>query len=84
MTDRRVVMSVVVILGAFSLFGLAGTVWLIDGGTPAEMIAIVAGLTGTALGGVTGLLASTRSTPAEPAALPAEIPTEGAPNVYGS
>lgn len=61
MTDTKVVLAVVLLLGAFALGGLGGTIWLIHGGSPAEAVAITAGLTGTALGSLGTLLASTRS-----------------------
>lgn len=65
MTDRRVPLLVIVFLGTFALLGLAGTIWLIDHQRDASNIAIVAGMTGTALGGLAGILASVRSGPAE-------------------
>lgn len=66
MTDTKVVLSVVLLLGAFALGGLAGAIWLISTGSPAESIAIISGLSGTALGSLGTLLASTRSSAAEP------------------
>lgn len=63
MTDRRVVFAVVLFLGTFALMGLGGTTWLIDHQRDASNIAIVSGLTGTALGALGGILASTRSGP---------------------
>lgn len=61
--DRTVVLAVVVLLGLFSLLGLGGIVWLIDGGSDASSIAVVSTLTGGALGSLGTLLASTRSSP---------------------
>lgn len=67
MTDTKVVLAVVLLLGTFALGGLAGAIWLISTGSPAESIAIISGLSGTALGSLGTLLASTRSsaTPTE-------------------
>lgn len=67
MTDTKVVLSVVLLLGAFALGGLGGAIWLISTGSPAESIAIISGLSGTALGSLGTLLASTRSQPEAPA-----------------
>jgi hypothetical protein len=61
MTDRTVVLAVVVLLGAFCLLGLGGLIWLIDHGSDGEVLAIVAGPTSAALGALGALLASTRS-----------------------
>lgn len=72
MTDRITVVAVVVFLGAFALLGLASTTWLIDHSRDASNIAIVAGLTGTSLGALATLLASTKSTPT-PADPPAPV-----------
>ncbi|QOR55365.1 MAG: hypothetical protein SHS37scaffold145_16 [Phage 71_18] len=63
MTDRRVVFAVVLFLGAFALLGLGATTWLIDHQRDASNIAVVSGMTGTALGALGGILASTRSGP---------------------
>lgn len=65
MTDRRIPLLVIIFLGVFALLGLAGTVWLIDHARDASNIAIVSGLTGTALGGLAGILSSVRSGPPE-------------------
>lgn len=65
MTPARVVYAVVIVLGLFVLAGLLGTIWLVHGKTPASEVAVVSGLCGTALGGLVGLLASTRSSPTE-------------------
>lgn len=66
MTDGRVVLAVVILLGVFALGGLAGTVWLIAVGADAAPVAIVSGLTGTALGLVGSLLSSTKSSTPTP------------------
>lgn len=64
MTDTKVVLAVVVLLGVFALGGLGGGIWLINIGAPTEAVAGVFTLTGTALGSLGTLLASTRSAPA--------------------
>lgn len=61
MTDKRTVTMVVAFLGVFALAGLLSSVWLIDHERDASNIAIVAGMTGTALGALGGILASTRT-----------------------
>lgn len=64
--DRFAVNAVVVILGVISLVGLGiiGLLALNDKPIPVELV----GITGPAVGAVSGLLASTRSnTPAPPA-----------------
>lgn len=58
MTDSRTVLTVVVFLGLLALIGLAGTIWLIHEGDDASL---VIGVTGTALGALGSLLATTRS-----------------------
>lgn len=68
--DRAVVLAVVILLGAFALGGLAGTVWLIHDDKDPSAIAVVSGLTGTALGALGAVLASTRSVPPAPVAEP--------------
>lgn len=66
MTDSKVVLAVVCLIGAFACGGLAGVIWLIAVGAATEAVAIVSGLTGTALGGLATLLASTRSAESQP------------------
>ncbi len=61
MTSDRVILAVVLILGAFALGGLAGTVWLCSVGAEVGLVAVVSGLTGTAVGLVGSMLNSTRS-----------------------
>lgn len=65
MTDRRIPLLVILFLGVFALVALCGTIWLIDHERDASNIAVVSGLTGTALGGLAGILSSVRSGPAE-------------------
>lgn len=67
MTDSKVVLTVIAFLGIFALCGLGGSVWLISVNTDASSVAIVSGLTGTALGAVATMLASTRSSNEPPA-----------------
>lgn len=61
MTDKFTVRSVVLLLGAFALVGIAGLIWLIDHQAASENLAIVSGLTGTALGALGAVLVSTRT-----------------------
>ena len=65
MNDRLVVLAIVVFLGLVSLTTLAGAIAMRLHGTdpPGEMW----GFGGVALGGMTGLLASTKTNPAPPA-----------------
>lgn len=63
MNDRRTVFMVIGFLGAFALTGLVATALLVWQDVDAASVAILSGMTGSALGGLTGLLASTRSTP---------------------
>lgn len=63
MTSSRVVLCVICFLGVFVLAGLAGTIWLIDRERPEAMVAVISGMTGTALGALSAVLVSTRSTP---------------------
>lgn len=67
-TDRTTVLLVISFLGIFLLLGLVGLVYLIDRGTDAALIAIVSGPVGGALGGLTAMLVSTRSSPPAPTA----------------
>lgn len=61
MTDRFTVHSVVIFLGVIVLLGLGGLIWLISVHTEAAALTTVVGITTGALGGLTGVLASTRS-----------------------
>lgn len=74
MNDRKTVLAVIYFLGAFSLVGLLASTYLIRSGAEAASVAIVSGMTGTALGGLVGLLASTRSSPPDPPADPNVVP----------
>lgn len=56
---RQTAMLIIKILGLFCLLGLIGTIYLVACGAEAGHVATVSGLTGTALGGITGLLAKT-------------------------
>lgn len=63
MTSKGTVFLVVAFLGVATLMGMGGLIWLV--GTTdvkdAALLAIVAGPTGTALGALATLLASTRT-----------------------
>lgn len=61
MASKQTAVLIVKLLGAFMLVGLAGTIALIAMQAGEAQAAIIAGLTGTALGGMTGLLAKTES-----------------------
>jgi hypothetical protein len=61
LTDRRTVQIVVVFLGLIALGGLAAITYLIDNEADASSIAIISGLTGTALGALGGLLTNSAS-----------------------
>lgn len=65
MTDRFTVRAVVVFLGAFALTGLVGLVWLIAHDAAAASLTVVSGLTGTALGSLGTILATTKAGPTE-------------------
>lgn len=82
MTDRRVVVIVVTALALMSILGLGGVVWLVSRRVEVVAIAVVASLAGQALGGLTGILASTRTAegssaippPPPPPPPPADLP----------
>lgn len=61
MKTRRSAYLIIVILGAFALIGLFMTWDLIRSKVSPEGIALIAGMTGTALGSITGLLAKTEA-----------------------
>lgn len=61
MTDRRVVLIVVLMLGTFALGGLGALTWLVHGKTPGDQLAIIAGPMGVALGALSAVLVSTRT-----------------------
>lgn len=65
MTDRLTVVMVVTFLGVSTLVGLGGLIWLVGRleVKDAALLAIIAGPTGTALGALGTLLASTRTGP---------------------
>lgn len=60
-TDTGVVRLVVLGLFAIAFLGLAGSIFLIDRDTNIEAVAVITGLTGTAVGSLAALLASTKS-----------------------
>lgn len=80
MTDRFTVRAVVCFLGSATLLGLGGLIWLV--GTTnvkdAALLAVVAGPTGTALGALGTMLASTRTIDAQPVTVVNE-PDEAVP-----
>lgn len=61
MNDRTTVNRVVLLLGAVALLGVAGIIFLVALERPAEALVPLVGITGTAVGGLGGLLANTRS-----------------------
>lgn len=69
MTDRRVVLIVVIMLGVFALGGLAALTWLVHGKTPGDQLAIIAGPMGVALGALSAVLVSTRTADGPPQAV---------------
>lgn len=79
MTDRVTVRMVIGFLGAAVLLGLGGLIWLV-GKTDvrdAATLAIIAGPTGTALGALGTMLASTRTVPEANAPMP--VVAQGGP-----
>ena len=80
-TDNFTVRAVVLFLGIAVLAGLGGIIWLIArGGTDAALLAIPAGITGTALGGLGTLLARTGRDQVEVINSPAApVPVEAQP-----
>lgn len=61
MTSPRIVQTVVILLGLVVLLGLGGVIWLVDHKVDPSGIALVSGITGTALGALGSLLATTRT-----------------------
>ena len=59
MRSKETAILIIKILGGFLMLGLAGTIFLVVREAAPESVALVAGMTGTALGGITGLLAKT-------------------------
>lgn len=67
MTDRLVVLMVVLFLGLTTMIGLVGTIYLIVHGVDnASLLLAVSSPSSTALGGLIALLVSTHSTPPKP------------------
>jgi len=66
-TPKQVILAVVVILGIVTIGCVGGIIWLASVHTPIPSTLEV--IAGTALGGVTGLLVSTKANP-EPVAEP--------------
>lgn len=65
MKTKQIAMRVVNFLGAFALVGLIGTFVLIYQDAKGELVAMLSGLTGTALGAIGGLLSKTENDPSE-------------------
>lgn len=61
MNDRRTVLAVVAFLGIITVIALLGLIYLIDTKAPAEALLPVSSIGSLALGGLTGILASTNS-----------------------
>lgn len=66
MNSRITVLAVVAFLGLFALVALGCTAWLIHDHTGGTEVAVIATPMGLALGGLTGMLASTRTEPPNP------------------
>lgn len=61
MNDKATVSKVIIILGVIAIAGTLGIIWLINQAAPAEDLVPLVGITTGALGGLTGILASTSS-----------------------
>ena len=55
--------AVVLFLGTFALLGLGGSLWLVAHDKSGEAIALVSGMTGTALGALASMLTQTAQRP---------------------
>lgn len=64
--DRTVVLAVVCFLGLLAVSGLVGIVFLIHSGTDPASLLAVSSMTGPAVGGLVGILATTRTNPPAP------------------
>lgn len=64
--DRSVVLAVVCFLGMLAIVGLVGEVFLIHSGTDPTSLLAVSSITGPAIGGLVGILATTRTNPSQP------------------
>lgn len=60
-TDARTILAVVLLLGAVTLVGLSGLIYLAASGGDAVLLAVVAGPTSAALGALGSVLATTRT-----------------------
>jgi hypothetical protein len=58
-TTTSAARAVIFFLGVFALGGLSGVIWLLHEKVSGEAVALVSGLTGTALGALGGLLSQT-------------------------
>ena len=61
MNDKATVSKVIVILGVVVIMGVAGLIYLINQAAPADQLTPLVAITTGALGGLTGILASTSS-----------------------
>lgn len=61
MNDKATVSKVIIILGIVVVVGVAGLIWLIAQDKPAADLTPLVAITTGALGGLTGILASTSS-----------------------
>lgn len=68
--DRSVVLAVVTVLGVIAVTCVIGVIVLVSKDKDPAAVAIVSGMAGTAIGGLVGLLANTRT--AQPAVAQAE------------
>jgi len=80
MTSRSTVLAVVCFLGVFTLGALGAVTWLVHDHISADAVAVIATPMGVALGALASILASTRSSPDQPANVP-QVPT---PMDYGT
>jgi hypothetical protein len=61
--------------GLIALCGLLGTIWLIDRKAGEAVVAILAGMTGTAIGSLSSMMNNTNTPPA-PSSLPVPVQVE--------
>lgn len=66
MNDRSTIRIVAASLAALALAGLGSATWLLTVGVDASSVAIISGLTGTCIGGLSSLLASTKTGDGQP------------------
>lgn len=66
MTDTVTVRIVVVALATLAIVGMAAVAWLLFEDVTSDRIAVLVALVGPSVGGLTGILASTRTQAQEP------------------